>query len=147
MDNYNYIPRPEIENHHYIRDLIQGQEKRTDDRNYHRNKQKEKDERDDLIKDAKVLCLTDFYCEKCQEDFKGVSVKQIEVDWSCPTQNIAFYKNKCSKGHWCIRLVTDRHKDGFFTKSRLVALDKGNHILDIVQPHETCYNLLYGKPK
>lgn len=142
---YDDIPRPEIENHFHIRELIEAQEKRSDDRNYHRNKEKEKAEREDLIKDSKWLTLTDFYCDKCREDFKSQAVKQVEIDWSCDTQNIAYYKSKCSKGHWCQRLITDRHRDGFWTRSRLMVLDRGNHSADIIQPHETNFHLLYGK--
>lgn len=145
MREYDHIPRPDIEQHFHIRDLIEGQEKRTADRVYHQNREKMLAEREDLIKDSKMICLTDFYCERCQEDFKGQSIKQIEEDWSCPTQRIAFYKNKCSKGHWCIRLITDRHKDGFFNRSRLIAKDRGNHHDAIIQPWEIGYDLLYGR--
>ncbi len=145
MREYDSTPRPEIENHYHIRMLIEGQEKRSDDRNYHRNKEKERDERDDLIKDSKLVCLTDFYCDKCREDFKGQSIRQVEQDWSCPTQRIAFYKSKCKKGHWVIRLITDRHRDGFFIKSKLMALDRGMHYADTIQPWETNFNLLYGR--
>lgn len=142
---YDYQPRPEIENHFHIRELIEGQEKRSNDREYHKNRIKDLEEREDLIKDSKIMTLTDFWCDKCKKDFKAQVVKQIEMDWSNPTQRIAFYKTKCFKGHWVIRLITDRHKDAFFIKSKFMALDRGNHFEDTIQPNETNFNLLYGK--
>lgn len=142
---YEHTPRPDIERHYHIKDLIEFQEKRSQDRNFYRDKQKLADDRESYIDDAKAMVLTDFWCETCKEDFKGGSVKQVETDWSNSTQRIAFYKNKCSKGHWCIRLITDRHKDGFFIKSKLIALDKGQHYNDTIQPDQTNFNLLYGK--
>jgi len=144
MSNYNNTPRPLIETHYHIEEIIKSQEKRTEERNYSRNQAKEKEERNDLIKDSKAITLTDFWCDKCKKDFKGMAIREVETDWSCSNQMIAFYRTKCSKGHWCIRLITDRHKDGFYVKSKFVALDRGNHHNDILQPWETGYNLLYA---
>jgi len=145
MRNYEHTPRPDVEHHHHVRELIERQEKRSDDRTYHRNRVKAIEERNDLIKDSKMSVITDFWCEKCRKDFKAVAFKQVEDDWSNISQQIAFYKTKCERGHWCIRLVTDKHKDGFYIRSRFMSLDRGNHYADIVQPFETNFNLLYGK--
>jgi hypothetical protein len=142
--NYNEIPRPEIEQHYHIQDLIEAQEKRTTDRNYHRNRLKELAERESLIKDSQEKVLTDFYCDECKKDFKAEAIRQVEIDWSNSSQRIAFYKTKCFRGHWCIRLISDRHKDAFWQKSKLVQLDKGNNFRDTIQPFQTGFNLLYG---
>ena len=144
MTNFNQTLHPLIEDHYEIQELINNQEKRTNDRNYYRNRQKELDERTNLIKDAKGFVLTDFWCDICKKDFKSQSIKQIEDDWNAD-QQIAFYKTKCFKGHWCIRLITDRFKDAFYYKSKFVALDRGNHFTDILQSFETGFNMLYGK--
>lgn len=141
---YNHTPRPEIEQHYHIRDLIERQEKRTEDRNYHRERGKIAQEREDLIKDAKLVCITDFWCNKCEKDFRFMSMKEIEIDWSNPIQRIAFYRAKCAQGHWCIRLITDRHRDGFFSRSKLMAIDRGKHYNDTLQPWQTGFNLLYN---
>jgi len=142
---YENVPRPEIERHYHIKELIDFQERKAQDRNYHRDKEKERGERESLIKEAKAVDILDFYCEPCRKDFKSISIKEIEEDWSCKGQNIAFYRSKCDCGSWVIRLITDKYKDPFWTKSRFLALDRGNHQLDIIQPHETNFNLLYGK--
>lgn len=141
----DYSPKPLIEYHYHIKELIESQEKRSDERNYFREKGKVSEERNDLIKDAKIIVATDFWCNLCEEDFKSMAIKEIEIDWSCPSQFIAFYRSKCSKGHWCMRFITDRHKDGFWTRSKLCALDRGNHSLDTLQPHEIGFNMLYKK--
>ncbi len=138
-------PHPLIEDHYHIQELINSQEKRSADRTYYRDKDKEKAEREDLIAEAKQFIVTDFWCRKCKEDFKAVAIKEIEEDWSKPSQRVAFYKTKCFKGHWCKRLITDRFLDYFWQRSRSVARDRGVHHNDILQPFETGYNLLYGK--
>lgn len=138
-------PKPNIEYHYHIEELIDKQEKRSDQREYDRNKAKNLQEREDLIKDSKPYAFTDFYCVICKLDFKAQTLREVEVDWSNPTQNMAFYRTKCFKGHWLIRLITDRHKDPYWTKSLHVARDRGKHTNDMVQPYETGYNLLYGK--
>lgn len=144
MRKYEQTPRPLIEDHYHIRELIEAQEKRHEDRVAGQNRQKARDERDLEIADAKQFDVKDFWCETCQKDFPSQAVKQVEEDWNAD-QRIAFYKTKCWKGHWCIRLVTDKHKDGFYYKSRFMALDRGNHYADTVQPYETGFNMLYGK--
>lgn len=139
-----HAPKPLIEEHYHIRDLIERQEKRSNDRIYHQDQAKAKAERSDLIKEAKSIDLLDFWCRACKKDFKGVAIKQVETDWSCPTQSIAFYKTKCFEGHWCIRHITDKFNDPYWMNSKLVSLDRGNHYADIIQPFETGYSMLYG---
>lgn len=142
---YENTPRPLIEDHYHIRMLIEGQEKKAEDRTYHLEKNKNKAERQDLINDAKPFVIIEFYCVKCREDFKAQSIKEVEIDWSNPNQFIAFYKTKCFEGHWCIRLITDKHRDGYWTKSKAVLRDRGVHYKDTIQPHETGFNMLYKK--
>lgn len=143
MDKHS--PKPLVEEHHHIQGLIQAQNKRTEDRNYHREKEKNKAEREDLIKDSKGMVLTDFFCSRCREDFKATAVRQVEEDWANPTQRIAFYKTKCFKGHWCVRLITDKWRDAYWVKSKRVRADRAKFHNDLIQPHEENYNLLYGK--
>lgn len=144
MRSYDYSPRPEVENHHHIRDLIEAQEKRATDRTYHQDRVKALDERDKDIREADGKKTLPFYCVSCGDDFIGEAVKQVEEDWSA-NQRIAFYKTKCFKGHWCIRLVTDRLRDGYFFKSKRIAVDRGKGYADMLQPFQTNYNLMYGK--
>jgi hypothetical protein len=141
---YDHVPRPLTEDHYYIRELIEGQEKRTADRNFHRERQKTREERDNLIKDSKMVVVTDFYCNTCRKDFKSIAIKQVEIDWSNSTQDVAFYKTKCDKGHWCLRHITDKDRDGFYIRSKLSRLDQGHHYADILQPFQTGYELLYS---
>ncbi len=133
------------EEHFHIQELIKAQSKRTEDRNDSRNKLKESEERNDLIKDSKTVTLTDFWCTDCQKDFKGQAVKQVEIDWSNTKQSIAFYKTKCFCGKWAIRLITDKFKDGYWTQSRMLSAQRGIFHNDVIQPHETGYNMLYGR--
>lgn len=142
---YEHTPRPNIESHYHIRELIEAQDKRAMDRAYHKDKAKEKAERADLIKDNKVFTVADFHCQVCRIDFKSQALKQVETDWTNAMQDIAFYKTKCFHGHWCMRLITDRHRDNYWFKSKQVASDRGKHYNDTLQPFETGFNMLYGK--
>lgn len=144
--NYDHTPRPHVEEHYHIRELIEAQEKRSADRTDHRERQKASEERASLIASEKWLELKAFYCRKCSKDFYAEEIKQVETDWTNPAQSIAFYKTKHKDcGEWTIRLITDRHKDAYWYKSRAVASDQGRHYADTLQPFQTDYNLMYGK--
>ena len=141
---FDQTPHPQIEDHYYIQELINRQEKRVKERNLNRERIKNLEERNDEINKASNIIMHNFWCDKCKKDFKATAIKQVEEDWNA-NQYIAFYKTKCFNSHWCMRLITDKIKDTFLFKSKLLALDRGNHFNDIVQSHETNYNLLYGK--
>lgn len=140
-----YQPKPNIEEHHHIQDLINVQEKRAAERTYHQDRIKQNEDRDNEINAAPMKETKPFYCETCKEDFYGEAIKQIETDWSAPSQRIAFYKSKCFKGHWAMRLITDKNRDAYWFKSKRVAQDRGMHHADLIQVFETNYQLLYGK--
>jgi hypothetical protein len=140
-----HTPKPLIEEHYHIEELIDRQEARVKDRRYHKERIKLREERDKEIATTKLVQNMNFYCERCKEDFVAQSIRQIEVDWTNENQNIAFYRSKCSKGHWCIRLITDKHLDSYFARSLLLAQDRRKHRLDVLQNYETGYNLMYGK--
>lgn len=143
---YEDVPRPNVEYHYHIRELIENQEKRTNDRNRSRNKEKEQAEREEDIQRAKPIDIVEFYCSHCEEDFAQIAYKQVETDWSNTNQRIAFYKSKCDDcGTWAIRYITNKYSDPYWSESKQVARDRGKHYADILQPWETGYNLLYGR--
>lgn len=142
---YDYTPHSKVDEHYHIRELFDQQDKRVADRQYHRDRVKDLEEREEEIKKAEGVMVKDFWCDTCKKDFKGQAVKQVEIDWSNPAQRIAFYKTKCFCGKWAIRLITDRHMDRYFEKSRLVARDRGNYHTDILQSFESGYNLVNTK--
>lgn len=140
-------PRPEIENHYHIRELIERQEKRSDDRIYHQQRVKNNEEREKEIAVAPQKEVKMFWCNHCQKDFQGEAFKHVEVDWTNPSQRIALYKTKCFCGEWSARLITDRWKDGYTFRSKKVAKDRMRHFEDLIQPFETNYELLYSKKR
>lgn len=144
MLNLGHTPHPLAEDHFHVRELIERQERRVDDRNRHRQREKDRAERDGIIADSKAVVLTEFWCGRCRVDYRRLAYRQVEQDWNAD-QRIAFYKAKCRRGHWGIRLITDRSRDVFFQRSRLVAQDRGVYAKDILQPFETGYNMVYGK--
>lgn len=144
---YEDTPRPQIEEHYHIRELIERQEKRAADRNDYREREKQNAERSHLIKDTVRMTLTDFWCEQCKKDFRAQAVRLDEIDWNNTAQLISFYKTKHWCGAWCVRLVTDKEKDGFWIRSRRMALDQGNHFADTIQPFQTNYELLYSNKR
>lgn len=138
-----YSPKPLIEEHYHIQDLIERQEKRSEERTYFREKQKLGAERWKEIEDARPMVLTDFCCLKCGEEFRGVAVRQIDIPFNGPP--IAFYKHKCDKGHWCMRYITEKWKDPYWVRSKAVARDRGKNYRDVIQSSEEGFNLLYKK--
>lgn len=138
--------KPLIEEHYHIEHLIETQQKRSEDRQYHKDRIAALEEREKLIADAKRIVHTDFHCSRCRKDFTANAILQVEIDWANETQRIAFYKTKHREcGNWCIRLVTDKASDAFWVRSRRVVRERQDFHNDLVQPHETGFNLLYGK--
>lgn len=140
-----YGPKPLIEEHYHIRELIDAQDKRAKDRTYHQDRQKAQEEHMSEIKAAPPKETKHFYCTDCQKDFVAEAVKEVEIDWSNSSQYIAFYRSKCFCGTWAQRLITDKLKDSYWFKSKKVAQDRGTHHNDLVQSFETGFNLLFGK--
>ncbi len=141
----DYGPKPLVEEHYHIRELIEAQDKRAKDRTYHQDRQKAADERMSDIKSEPAKIAKHFYCTDCEKDFVAEAIKQVEVDWSNSAQYIAFYKSKCFCGKWAQRLITDKFRDEYWFKSKKVAQDRGFHHNDLVQSFETNYQLLYGR--
>lgn len=142
-----YDPKPLIEEHYHIQELIDRQEVRTEDRVRYQNIEKDNAERDKLINDTRVLDLLDFWCAECGEDIKAVGVLHVEEDWTNKAQRIALYKTKCFKGHWLARHVTDKGACPYWFRSRTVHRDRGKHSDDMVQPWQDGFNLLYGNKR
>lgn len=145
MDALRNQPKPLVEEHYHIQELINAQQTRAEDRGYHQDRKKALEERTRDIQAAPNQDLKVFWCKKCDEDFYAESVKEVETDWSCPTQSIAFYRSKHWCGMWAQRLITDKHRDVYFYRSRRAAADKGKHYADTIQPYQTGFNMLYKK--
>ena len=139
-------PKPLVEEHYHIDELIDAQQKRSDDRTYHRERVKNSEERQKLIEDAQMVVSSDFFCLKCRKEFKANAVLEVEIDWSKPSQSIAFYRSKHKPcGSWAIRHLTDKHLDGFWRRSKTAMLEQGKYHNDLIQPFQIGYNMLYGK--
>lgn len=142
----SHEPKPLIEEHWHIQELIKAQKKRAEEREYYRNGAKIQASRQEAIALEPPFALKDFNCQTCNIDFKAPAHLFIEVDWSNTTQNIAFYKTKHHHcGTWCIRHSTDKLEDAFWSRSKQVAIDRGKHSIDLLQPFENNYNLVWGK--
>jgi len=135
-----HTPKPFIEEHYHIQELIERQEKRTRDRVAHQEKDKLRDITLKDIAGFKDIELLDFWCEHCKRDFVGRAKKQIDL-W-CP---IAFYKIKHRCGSWCMRHITDRPRDPYFYRSMFIARQRQDKFNDALQPFQTGFNTLYGK--
>lgn len=138
--NFDQTPHPLVEDHYHIRELIEGQQKRSADRTYHQEVEKRRDQNLKDIKEFKDVELLDFWCDRCKVDFVARAKKQID-SW----EPIAYYKIKHTCGWWTLRRITDRLNDLYWFKSRKVASDRGKATVDVLQPFESGYNMVYGK--
>ncbi len=137
---FDQTPHPIVEDHYYIQDLINGQEKRTADRKAHQDIEKQRDAFLKYVKDIPEIAMIDFWCECCKRDFVARVRKEID-SWG----EFAFYRTKHRCGRWAIRHITDTFRDSYWFRSRNVANDRSTHRNDLLQPFETGYNTLYGK--
>jgi hypothetical protein len=137
---FNQTPHPTIEDHYHIQELINGQEKRSAQRTYHQNVEKDRDAFEKYVASIPDMTLVDFWCAECKKDFIARVRKEVD-SWG----HFAFYRTKHKCGKWAIRHITDRFNDKYWFKSRNVANDRAVHHNDLLQEFETGYNTLYGK--
>lgn len=137
---FDQTPHPLVEDHYHIQDLINGQEKRSEDRKRHQDIERARDQNLKDIQGFKDIEFLDFWCDDCKVDFTGRAKKQVD-NWSPK----AYYKIKHTCGKWCIRHITERFLDKYFFKSKKVAYDRGKAYAEMLQPFESGFNLMYGK--
>jgi len=137
---FDQNPHPLVEDHYYIQELINAQQKRSEERTKWQNEKKSLEEFDKFIGGFKDIELLDFWCSHCERDFTGRAKKQID-SWD----RIAYYKIKHRCGTWCIRHITDRFRDNYFFRSKKVAYDRAINSREMLQSFETGYNMMYGK--
>ena len=89
-------PKPLIEEHYHIQELIERQEKRSAERTYFQEKQKLGAERIKEIQEAKMMVAAEFLCLKCGDEFRGVAVRQVELPFN--DVEIEFLKALAFKG-------------------------------------------------
>ncbi len=133
-------PKILVEEHYHIEMLREAQEKRFQDRNTQRLREEYRNERALIISKAPLVEVKAFWCDTCKKDFVNIAYKHLD-NWS----ESAWYKSKHKCGKWVMRFITDSFKDPYWFKSRKVRRDQSEHILDLIQPGETGFHLLYGK--
>jgi hypothetical protein len=85
-----------------------------------------------------------FYCSKCKKDYIPKRIyKVISYDWNT-NQLFRYWRSKHCK-RWNTRLITNKMRDKFFIKSPSVIKDRRLNKLDMIQPGETGFNMLYGR--
>jgi len=85
-----------------------------------------------------------FYCKRCKQDYFPRRIVKVEQqDWNTHG-TFRFWRSKHC-GIWNVRLITQKIKDPFFIKSPSVIRDRRLHKLDMLQPTETGFDMLYKK--
>lgn len=141
MSERKYIPTPLVEEHHHIRELIERQERRVEDRTRAQNIEKNRDSALKYIQGYKDIETLDFHCKDCGVDFVARARKQID-SWD---KTWAYYKTKHTCENWCIRHITNRLRDEYYFLSPKIARERAEQHNDLIQPFQTGYNTLYGK--
>jgi hypothetical protein len=85
-----------------------------------------------------------FYCTECKKDYFPQRIVKVEQnDWNTGGK-FRFWRSKhCST--WNVRLISQKLHDKFFIKSPSVCRDRRRFKLDMLQPQETGYDMLYKK--
>lgn len=85
-----------------------------------------------------------FLCRKCGKDYVPKRIVKVEQqDWN--TNGVFRFWRSKHCGEWNVRLITDKITDKFFIKSPSVIRDRRLHRLDLLQPQETGFDMLYRK--
>lgn len=128
-----------------VRKLENFLEKRFEEREAAKLEEAYKYENQKDIQESLESRPTDFYCRRCKcdyEDYRTTGI--VESDWINPGKYIAKWNSKHKCGTWNIRYATDKHLDPYWTQSPKMKADQGNYYRDMIQPHETGFDMLYG---
>jgi hypothetical protein len=83
-----------------------------------------------------------FYCNKCKKDYFPKRIVKVEQeDWN--THGIFRFWRSKHCGVWNVRLISQKVNDKFFIKSPSVCRDRRVNKLDLLQPNETGFDMLY----
>lgn len=87
-----------------------------------------------------------FYCKVCKDDYFPSRIVKVESkDWN--TDGIFRFWRSKHCGTWNVRLISDKLKDKFWIKSPSVIRDRRINRLDMLQPGETGFSMLYGRSR
>lgn len=102
------------------------------------------------ITDASDFCRQIFWCDRCNQDFETLAVKQC-FTWN--NELCAKYvaqgkhtKNSEECNRVCIRHITDVSTDPFFRHSKLIRDQQRKYAKDLLQPGDVGFKTLYGDP-
>lgn len=85
-----------------------------------------------------------FYCKVCKKDYFPKRIVKVEQrDWNTNGTFRHWRSKHC--GVWNTRLITQKIKDKFFIKSPSMIRDRRRYKLDMLQPQETGFDMMYGK--
>ena len=98
-------------------------------------------ERAQEIKDAPDSQHMDFYCTTCERDFGAIGFKQVRV----PRGSVwfAYYEAQCPNGHTCLRYITDKITDPYFTQSPFIRAQQNQFEDAMLSPDSPRFKLLY----
>ncbi len=120
-------------------------QKRFDERDREKEKENILYSNQKEIQEGLEIKVTDFYCKKCKCDYEDYRTTAItETDWTQPGKYIAYWQSKHRKcGQINRRWITDKQYDPYWFKSPKMKRDVGNYYRDMLQPHETGFEMLY----
>jgi len=130
--------------HEHIKSLKARATRRAKDREAYRKSKNIELDREKTISEAPQEVVKDFWCDDCKLDVSLVAYKCIENDWTNKGQRIAYHGSQCPCGAILKRRISDSWSDPYFTQSFFLKKERIKHQKDILQPHETGYQMLYG---
>jgi hypothetical protein len=132
--------------HYQVKDLISRLDERAQFREIQKMRDKERNERNETIK-ASDQFIQNYWCEDDKIEYGAYSVKVIESDWTNSSQKISYFASKCPKCKRTLkRLITDKWRDSYYKLSFKVKRDRIDNYRDLLQPHQSGFNMLYNKP-
>lgn len=130
--------------HERLKAIIDNQQ---EERQRYKHAQGLSEDNENRIKEGLQMRVTDFYCKNCKCDYQDYrTTGVVETDWNIPGADVAYWNSKHRKcGRWNRRYITGKNNDPYWTRSPKMRRDRGNFYRDMIQPHESGFNLLYGR--
>ncbi len=129
-----------MQNYHHK--LIKRVEERQDERA--RIKAREEDYLSHMksVNEGEMYAQTAFWCNSCQKDFEARGVKRIGYADIWP---VAWYKAMCLCGKESIKRITDKSKDLYYFRSKIIKRQRGEYSNDLIDMTDPLFKVLYPR--
>ena len=127
---------------HEYQHLIDRVERRKEERKRISWRESEYKDHIKAIKEASGVANMSFWCNTCKRDYDTLGVRRVGQAGLWP---VAWYVGKCGCGSENIRRVTDKSKDLYYFRSKMIRFQRASMALDLLNPDDPLFPVIYSK--